>query len=376
MKTFFLILFFVYFGMLSCKKNKTDDVPLGDPEIEVQTFLNNYEIIWGMDVMPNGDILFGEKRGRLYLWQSNTTTVSEITDLPAIDAGGQGGLLDVRLHPNFVTNGWVYISYTSSTPYYALKLSRFKIMNGKVAQLQHVFTAAGPGGHNGSRIVFDKNGFLFLSVGEGPSTGGGPNVANTNGLNPTSSWGKIHRMNDDGSIPNTNPIIPGNAARNSIFTIGHRNPQGLALHPQTGEVWSSEHGPMGGDEINIIRSAANYGWPLYSLGRNYDGSVISNGHDAPGITAPIYSWTPSIGTCGIAFIKGTKFKSWSGNLLVSGLASQKLHRCIVRNNAIVGEEIMLQNRGRIRNVIQAPDESIYVSVEGPGRILKITAKNP
>ncbi|MBM3440967.1 MAG: PQQ-dependent sugar dehydrogenase, partial [Bacteroidetes bacterium] len=293
MKTFIPILLFVCFGILSCKKKATEDVPVGEPEIEVQTILTNYEIIWGMDVLPGGDLLFGEKRGRLYLLQNNTVT--EITDLPAIDAGGQGGLLDVRLHPNYASNGWVYISYTSSTPSYALMLSRFKIINGKVVQLQDIFTAAGPGGHNGSRIAFDKNGFLFLSVGEGPSTGGGPNVANKNGTNPASPWGKIHRMNDDGTIPNTNPIISGNTSRNSIFTIGHRNPQGLVLHPQSGEIWASEHGPMGGDEINIIRSAANYGWPLYSLGRNYDGSVISNGHDAPGITPPIYAWTPSIG---------------------------------------------------------------------------------
>lgn len=374
MKAFLSLSLILLIAAASCKKSKTPEAPQGEPEIEVQTILNNYEIIWGMDVLPSGDLLFGEKRGRLYIWQSNTNTVAEINGLPPIDAGGQGGLLDVRLHPNYASNGWIYISYTSSNPYYALKVSRFKVVNNKIEQLQHVFTAAGPGGHNGSRIAFDKNGLLYVSVGEGPSTGGGPNVANTNASNPSSFWGKIHRMNDDGTIPASNPIIPGNAARNSIFSIGHRNPQGLVIHPQTGELWASEHGPLGGDEINIIRSGNNYGWPLYSLGRNYDGSVISNGHTATGITPPIYSWIPSIGTCGIVFIKGTKFKSWTGNLLVAGLASQKLHRCIIRNNEVASEQIMIQNQGRVRNVIQAPDETIYVSVEGPGRILKITAK--
>lgn len=358
----------------SCKKEDSTANSLEIPTIEIEKVVDNYEIIWGMDFLPNGDLIFGEKRGKMYLKTAQNNTITELSGLPAIDAGGQGGLLDIKTHPNYVKNGWIYMSYTSSTPYYALKLSRFKINNNKIENLQNIFTATGPGGHNGSRIVFDKSGLIYLSIGEGPSTGGGPTGVNKNASDPSSPWGKIHRLNDDGSIPNTNPILPGNASRNSMYTLGHRNPQGLALHPSTGEIWESEHGPLGGDEINIIKAGQHYGWPALSLGKNYDGSIISKNHDSSGISKPIYSWIPSIGTCGIAFINGNYYRSWSGSLIVAGLASQKLHRCIVENNTIKSEEIILKDLGRVRNVIQGIDGALYVSVEGPGRILKMKVK--
>jgi glucose/arabinose dehydrogenase len=177
-------------------------------------------------------------------------------------------------------------------------------------------------------------------------------------------------MKDDGAIPSDNPVI-GNTGPSTVFTYGHRNPQGLALNPNTGQIWESEQGPKGGDEINIITPGANYGWPIYSLGVNYDGTKISEGHDAKGITPPIFSWTPSIAACGIAFITSDKFKSWKGSLLVSGLVSEKLWRCIVNGNKIVKDEVVISDSGRVRNVVQAPDGSVYVSVEGPGRIIQI-----
>jgi len=366
----------VFMILFACKKENTNSInPISvitEPTLEFETIVNNYEIIWGMDFLPNGDLIFGEKKGKLYIKKSNSNEIVEITGLPSIKASGQGGLLDVKVDPSYKDNGWIYISFTSSDPSSNLKLNRFKILNSKIVELQNLFTAAGPSGHNGSRIVFDKKGYLFLSIGEGPSTGGGSANTNKNASDLNSPWGKIHRFNSDGSIPNNNPSF--NGIINSIFSIGHRNPQGLTLNPKTGDVWESEHGPMGGDEINIISSKGNYGWPALSLGKNYDGSTISKNHDAEGIQKPIYAFIPSIGTCGITFINGTKFKSWSGDLIVSGLASQKLHRCIVKDNQILKEEIILKDSGRIRNVIQGPDESLYVSVEGPGRIIKITAR--
>ncbi len=366
----------VFMILFACKKENTNSInPISvitEPTLEFETIVNNYEIIWGMDFLPNGDLIFGEKKGKLYIKKSNSNEIVEITGLPSIKASGQGGLLDVKVDPSYKDNGWIYISFTSSDPSSNLKLNRFKILNSKIVELQNLFTATGPSGHNGSRIVFDKKGYLFLSIGEGPSTGGGSANTNKNASDLNSPWGKIHRFNSDGSIPNNNPSF--NGIINSIFSIGHRNPQGLTLNPKTGDVWESEHGPMGGDEINIISSKGNYGWPALSLGKNYDGSTISKNHDAEGIQKPIYAFIPSIGTCGITFINGTKFKSWSGDLIVSGLASQKLHRCIVKDNQIIKEEIILKDSGRIRNVIQGPDESLYVSVEGPGRIIKIIAR--
>lgn len=369
----FILLFFVFF--LSCKKNQVDAPLTGIPTIEIKTILSGYEIIWGMDFLPNGDLIFGEKKGTIY--KKSKETITELKGFPKVLAGGQGGLLDIRVHPDFATNGWIYACYAAENPGAGgqLKLIRFKINIDQIQNIENIFNTNGPNtwlGHYGARIIFDKNKMLYLSTGEGGTTSyGGPNSGNKNSSNTGSSWGKIHRMFSDGSIPTDNPLLPGNAIPGSIYSYGHRNPQGMAIHPVTQELWENEHGPKGGDEINIISKGANYGWPTYSVGVNYDNSTISSSHTAPGITAPLYTWTPSIGVCGMVFINHKSFKSWNGNLLVSGLASQKLYRCTVEGNKIIGEEVLLSNTGRIRNVIQGPDGSIYVSAEGPGKILQI-----
>lgn len=347
----------------------------GVPQFTIKTILTDYEIIWGMDFLPNGDLIFGEKQGKLY--RKSGEAVTMISGFPEVFDTGQGGLMDIRVHPDYSKNGWIYSSFAAPNPSGGgvLKLIRFKIIDDKVQSIENIFTADGSdtwGGHYGSRIVFDKANYLYLSIGEGgPGTHGGPNTVNSNAQNGASSWGKVHRLKDDGSIPSDNPVIAGNTGPTSVYSYGHRNPQGLALHPETGKLWEAEHGPMGGDELNIIVKGANYGWPTYSIGVNYDGTKISDGHSAAGITPPVYTWTPSIATCGIAFITSDKFKSWKGNLLVTGLAAQKLYRCVVNGDKIAGEEVVLSNQGRVRNVIQAPDGSIYVSVEGPGRIIQI-----
>ena len=344
-------------------------------DVSIEIILSGYEIIWGMDFLPDGDLVFGEKRGRLY--RKSGGTVSEITGFPQVLSVGQGGLLDIRVHPDYSNNGWIYASYSASNPAGGglLKLIRFKLAGNQVQNTEELFVTNGSNtwlGHYGSRIVFDNNNYLYLSIGEGGSTSyGGPDAVNNNALNIQSDWGKIHRFKDDGSIPADNPVFVGNPGPTSVYSIGHRNPQGLAIHPVTGDIWSSEHGPRGGDELNIIVKGANYGWPAYSLGVNYDGTIISTSHSGPGITPPVYSWTPSIGVCGISFIEGDRFKSWKGNLLASGLASQKLYRCVVADNEIISEEVLLSGYGRVRNVIQSPDGAIYVSVENPGRIIRI-----
>jgi len=365
----------------SCNKQAIVDPPedsVGIPSLDIQTIVSGYEIIWGMDFLPDGDLIFGEKQGKLY--RKKNETITEITGFPAVLPTGQGGLLDVRVHPDYSSNGWVYASYAASNPDGGgqLKLIRFKITSDRVQNIEQLFTTNGSNkwfGHYGSRIVFDKNKFLYLSAGEGGLTSyGGKNSPNNNAQNLTSLWGKIHRFKDDGSIPADNPLLAGNPGPSSVYSYGHRNPQGLAIHPHTNEIWETEHGPRGGDEVNIITKAANYGWPVYSLGINYDGTTISSGHIAAGIREPIYTWTPSIGICGMAFITSSEFKSWQGNLLVSGLASQKLYRCVLEGNKIISESVLLENSGRVRNVIQGPDGSVYVSVENPGRIIQIRPK--
>lgn len=352
-----------------------DGDPAGIPELKIQTVLTGYEIIWGMDFLPDSSLVFGEKGGSLY--RKTDGTVAKISGFPKVLSAGQGGLLDIRVHPDYSDNGWIYATYSASNSSGGgeLRLVRFRIVNNQVENLENLFTTNGSNtwnGHYGSRIVFDSTEHIYLSIGEGgPGTYGGPNTLNNNAQNLESSWGKIHRLKDDGSIPDDNPVFPGKSGPTSIYSYGNRNPQGLSVHPQTGEVWESEHGPRGGDELNIISRGANYGWPVYSIGINYDGTPISTGHNATGITEPVYTWTPSIGTCGIAFITSDKFKSWKGNLLVSGLASKELYMCEIKDNLIIKEEILLSNSSRVRNVAQAPDGSIYVSVENPGRLIRI-----
>jgi len=364
----------------SCTKETIDtkEEPKGEPQITYNTLITGYEIIWGMDFLPNGDLIFGEKRGRLY--RKSNESVTEITGFPTVLASGQGGLLDIRVHPDYATNGWIYASYSASNPGGGgqLRLIRFKISNNQVQNIENLFATNGSNtwfGHYGSRIVFGKDKHVYLSVGEGGSGSyGGPTATNKNSLDPKSDWGKIHRFTDTGGIPADNPVISGNTTVTSVYSYGHRNPQGMAVHFETGEIWSTEHGPRGGDEVNIISKGANYGWPNYSEGVNYDGRTISSGHNAPGITPPVYTWTPSIGVAGMAFITSDKFKDWKGNLLAGGLASRKLYRCVISNNKITAEHIVPEIDGRVRNVIQAPDGSIYVSVENPGRIIQIKAE--
>lgn len=347
------------------------------PEITINTVVTGYEIIWGLDFLPNGDMLFVEKRGKIYRYSDGV--VIELSGFPVVRSNGQGGLMDVRVHPDYSTNGWVYASFaaTATNGTGELRVIRFKIAGNAVQNVETVFQTGGGNtwnGHYGSRLAFDVNRMLYIAVGEG-GTGsyGGPNASNRNSSNTASPWGKIHRVTASGGVPSDNPVLPGQTTASSIFAYGIRNPQGMVIHPTTGAVWESEHGPKGGDEINIISKGANYGWPNYSLGMNYDNTIISQGHTASGIVAPSFSWTPSIGVAGIAFITSNSFKGWKGNLLASGLASQQLHRCIVNGTTITSAEIIAGINGRVRHVAQSPDGSVYVSVEGPGRILKITA---
>lgn len=368
------------FLSLACKK-KTTSVPpdtTSPPQLTTTTLLSGYEIIWGFDFLPNGDILFTEKRGKVYRYSNGVAT--ELTGFPTVRSSGQGGLMDIRVHPDYSSNGWVYACYAANASDGSgeLRLVRFKLTGSSIQNVETIFQTGGGNtwnGHYGSRIAFDANRMLYLSVGEG-GTGsyGGPSASNRNASNTASPWGKIHRLTATGGIPADNPVLPGQTTASSVFAYGLRNPQGMVIHPTTGAIWESEHGPKGGDEINIITRAANYGWPFYSLGVNYDNTTISQGHAATGIASPLFSWTPSIGVSGIAFITHHSFKSWKGSLLAGGLAAQRLYRCLVNGSAIVSAEVVEGINGRVRHVAQAPDGSVYVALEGPGRIVQIKAQ--
>jgi aldose sugar dehydrogenase len=229
-------------------------------------------------------------------------------------------------------------------------------------------------GHFGSRIVFGADGKLYWSVGEGGGGSlGGASSPHQNGQRLNTLWGKIHRMNLDGTVPADNPLLPGQSTRSTIYSYGIRNPQGMAFEPGSNRLFEHEHGPSGGCELNRIEAGNNYGWPLYSSGINYNGTNISNGHNAPGITAPLKTWTPALAPSGMTFINHPSFRDWNGNLLMGSLGRRHL-LMIKMTNGVPGEEtVLLNNAGRIRNVKMGPGGRVYVSVED-GRLLMLTAK--
>lgn len=381
LKYFFLCCFALVFYN-ACKQSETAFSPestlANDPEINVTTIVTGNDVIWGMELLPNGDLIYGEKKGKIYIKRGDQSILLE--GFPTIKSVGQGGFMDLKAHPNYDKNGWIYATFTSlvSEKNTEVKLVRFKVKNDKIQNVEDIFATGGGNtfnNHYGSRIAFDKNNFLFVSIGEGGGSSlGGPNSTNKNAQDTKLNWGKVHRMKDNGDVPKDNPVLPGNTKPTTMFSYGHRNPQGLTLNPQTGDIWETEHGPKGGDEINIISKGVNYGWPTYSIGINYNGTTVSNDHKAEGIKEPIFTWTPSIGVCGITFINSENFKSWNGNFLATGLAGQKLYRFVIKDNKVVEENIWMEKMGRFRNVIQGSDGAIYISLEGPGRILKVTAK--
>ena len=381
LKYFFLCCFALVFYNASKQYDATflpETTLANDPEITVTTIVTGNDVIWGMEFLPNGDLIYGEKKGKIYIKRGEQTIPLE--GFPAVKSGGQGGFMDLKAHPNYVKNGWIYATFTSAVAEKdsEVKLVRFKVKNNKIQNVENIFATGGGNtfnNHYGSRIAFDKNNYLFVSIGEGGGSSlGGPNSTNRNAQDTKLNWGKVHRMKDNGDVPSDNPVLPGNTKPTTMFSYGHRNPQGLTLNPQTGDIWETEHGPKGGDEINIISKGENYGWPTYSIGINYNGTTVSNDHKAEGIKEPIFTWTPSIGVCGITFINSDNFKSWNGNFLATGLAGQKLYRFVIKDNKVVEENIWMEKMGRFRNVIQGSDGAIYISLEGPGRILKVTAK--
>lgn len=374
------ILAFVFFAIfLSCsKEDEPVTVPLiGAPEITVTTLLSNQGIIWGFDFLPNGNLLFTQKTGTMRLFDPTTQSNTLISGLPSnISAAGQGGLLDVAISPDYASSKSVYTTYSITGGF--LVLARFTL-NGTAAsnwQVLHTTESASTwNGHYGSRIAFGTDSKLYWSVGEGGGGSlGGATSPHQNGQRLNTFWGKIHRMNLDGTIPADNPLLPGQTARSTLYSYGHRNPQGMAFDPKTNRLFVNEHGPSGGCELNRVQPAENFGWPLYSMGINYNGTTISNGHTAPGIVAPLKSWTPAFAPSGLTFINHPSFKDWNGNLLMGSLGRKHLLMIKMTNGVPSNETILLENNGRIRNVKMGPGGKIYVSVEDGGKLLSITAK--
>lgn len=330
---------------------------------------------WGLAFLPNDELLITDRSGDIYRVDKSRHK-SKVSGGPTVLAEGQGGLLDIVLHPDFAKNQFVYLSYSAVKNEGDQKLSTTAIMRARLAgntltDQKVIFEAlpyAKTRHHYGSRMTFDKKGYLFVSVGERGNEKENPqSLAN--------DLGKIHRLYDDGRIPEDNPFVNDKSAHASIYSYGHRNPQGMLLNQATGEIWTTEHGPRGGDELNIIKKGANYGWPVICYGINYDGKPITNLSAKEGMEQPLTYWLPSIAPSGMTFVESAKYPGWKGNLLIGSLRFQYLNRCVMNGNKVVKQENLLKNIGRLRNVKLGPDGYLYVSVEDPGYVFKLMPVN-
>ena len=336
---------------------------------------------WSIAFLPGGDILITEKSGRLRLVRNGVLRMAPIEGVPEVLDLGQGGLMDVVPHPDFESNQFVYLTYskpigdgTEATT----AVARGRFVNDRLTDVEDIFVSQTRGrpGHYGSRLAFDADGYLFVTVGERQIPSRGDLTAHP-AQDITNHHGTVNRLFDDGSVPPDNPFVGISGARPEIWSYGHRNPQGLAIHPETGDIWVAEHGPQGGDELNLILPGLNYGWPVIGYGVNYgSGLAIHAGTRGEGIESPKHFWVPSIATSGLMIYTGDLFPAWKGSIFVGGLAGQQIARLTMEGQRVVREETLLQGLGRIRDIRQDSDGYIYVAIDGRGQPSAVVRLEP
>ena len=329
------------------------------------------DIPWGLSLRSANDFLVTEKAGTLYHVLNGEKTV--IKGLPPVYVRGQGGLLDVAHSPNYEEDGLIFFTTSSPlgeekgghTALYSAQIKNDSLVNTSLLYKGDYNTKKGQ--HWGSRIAFDAKGHIYFSIGDRGNREVNPQDISRDG-------GKIYRLNLDGSIPDDNPFNTTANSRKAIYSFGHRNPQGMITHPDTGQIWVHEHGPRGGDEINIVKAGKNYGWPLITYGINYSGTPITDSTEKEGMEQPLYYWLPSIAPSGMAFSTSDVYPNWKNNLFVGSLRFEYLERLVLEDNEVIKREKVLDSIGRVRNVEQGPDGYLYIGVEGKG-ILKIIPKS-
>ncbi|WP_133405690.1 PQQ-dependent sugar dehydrogenase [Parashewanella tropica] len=336
-------------------------------QANVVTITDDVNVPWGMVQLPNQDILVTERSGELKLIKKGNDKAIKISGLPKITARGQGGLLDVALHPDFDKNQLIYL--TLSSPEGKRKGSNTALiqarLNSEKRQIENIKTLfkakrnTTSSRHFGSRITFDNNGYLYFSVGDRANR-------DVNPQNLTKDAGKIYRLHLDGSIPKDNPFINQKDVSPAIFSYGHRNPQGLALNPVTGSIWSHEHGPRGGDEINLIKKGLNYGWPVVSYGINYIGTKFTNLTAKEGMEPPLSQWTPSIAPSDMVFVTSDKYPKLKGKLLVGSLKYGFVSVVSYQGDKVISQAKAFKDIGRLRSLMQGNDGYLYVGVDGKG----------
>lgn len=336
-------------------------------DYRVVTVANGFVNPWSMAFLPGGDILVTERPGRLRIVRNGKLLDAPVAGVPAVWARGQGGLLDVVPHPDFATNKLVYLSYSKPIDGGAATTAvvRGRFEGDKLSDVKEVFLAdtKGAPGHFGSRLAFDKSGFLYITVGDRQAPPQG-NLETHPAQDVTNHQGTINRIHDDGRVPSDNPFVDRAGAKGSIWSYGHRNPQGLVVHPTTGDVWATEHGPQGGDELNLIKRGANYGWPVIGFGVNYgSGAAIHTGTRRQGMENPVNVWVPSIATSGLMVYTGDKFPGWKGSIFVGGMAGEQLVRLTLSGQTAEVADILVRKQGRIRDVRQGLDGFIYLAID-------------
>jgi glucose/arabinose dehydrogenase len=375
----------IFLLFLVSSLTKAGDIQNWDDSVEktkketfrVETFIDGFDIPWGMVFLPNQNLIVSDRNGSLWLVDYKEKSKNQIRGVPNVRYKGQGGLLDVEIHPDFINNNYIYIGFTdylnskknrTFTSILRARLKNISLTDQKIIYKADDTFYDNSTIHYGTRIVFDDKGFLYFSIGDRGKRNQAQLLDYPNG--------KIHRLNADGSIPSDNPFFENNNAIKSIWTYGNRNPQGLAIYPSSSILFETEHGPRGGDELNILSSGKNYGWPEITYGKNYSGTTITKYTHKEGMEQPVIHWTPSIAVCGIDFYDGELFNNWKNNLLVSSLKFERLYRLEIDDDKVIDQEIIYEAGSRIRDVQTGPEGFIYIALEDPGRIVRfIPIKN-
>jgi glucose/arabinose dehydrogenase len=347
-----------------------NSILVDESNYEMELIFEDENIIWSIEFFEDNSILAAVKSGSLFHYINGEKI--EIGGLPEIYLRGQGGLMDIVLHPDFKENNWLYFSYASEDTGEKggnTTISRAKLINNNLVDLEVLYKASPntrKGQHFGGRLTFDNENYLYFSVGDRGNRDVYPQDINLDG-------GKIYRINDDGSIPSDNPFFNNPNAKKAIYSYGHRNPQGMFKHPITGKIWTNEHGPRGGDEINIIKKGKNYGWPKITYGINYSGTTITKNKSLPKMEQPLYYWLPSIAPSSFEYISSDIYPNWKGSLLAGALVFKYIERISLKNDKVVYRSKIAENLGRPRDIKQGPDGFVYVSIEGKG-VYKILPK--
>ena len=368
---YFTILIIMFNFSCGQEPNDKNEIIVTDElNYEMELVFENEGIIWGLEFLNDNSILATLKSGSIIHFKDGVK--KELKGVPEIYLRGQGGLLDIAIHPNFEKNKFIYLSYASEDIEGKggnTTISR-AILNGDTLEELEVLYKGTPdsrkGQHFGGRMEFDNENYLFFSIGDRGNRNVNPQDINIDG-------GKIYRIKDDGTIPKDNPFYNDGNAKKAIYSYGHRNPQGMFKHPVSGKIWTNEHGPRGGDEINIIEKGKNYGWPKITYGINYSGTTITKNKSLPNMEQPLYYWIPSIAPSSFEYISSEIYPNWKGSLLAGALVFKYIERIVLEDDIVVSRSKIAENLGRPRDIKQGPDGYIYVSIENKG-VYKIMPK--